>query len=540
VDSIRPIVVATPYLTPGIKPPAVAGAIVEDGYAGSVGQVAEGPEPAEGLSTGKRVILAGLALLSVGGAIGGAFLAQPPVATVSTSQAAQVKLTPEQQAAEVRVLIDGMIDSGRNGREVPESLRKLVHDRLDAMPLDVVRAVFGNGTKIAIMREGETPVDVGVIRALDVSHAYEKPAELRGIADQAFASADATHGKRIADLERRIEETREAAQQRYKAHPEEAPRPVGLGGMFGMMGAGGDLSALDPEVIKLMGDLNTARTDRQMEAWDQITRGTNGRLEPFGASMGIFNPQIAVAMNMMPTSLEGLAKMHGAETPAEVKAFIDLTVAVNGDRIAKAQDDFKASMAKFQAMNPALAAQQKDLAFEQRPFVGGQSDVVIPSYYLSRTASDAAPQVVSGHDYGSLRDWKADATAGQFWFKDDIETVVLHEKYLERESVGSSTTVHEFGHAYEDALRDQAPQFYRGFGARWRAAYRTNFEKIGENRFPTGYASTNPGEFFAEEFAVHFGDKRDVIEARDRDAAGLMREALDAAPQASGWNVAAR
>ena len=49
------------------------------------------------------------------------------------------------------------------------------------------------------------------------------------------------------------------------------------------------------------------------------------------------------------------------------------------------------------------------------------------------------------------------------------------------------------------------------------------------HRFPTDYAGTNEGEFFAEEFSIHFGDKAKVIEQRDTDAASLMQEALNQA-----------
>ncbi len=256
-----------------------------------------------------------------------------------------------------------------------------------------------------------------------------------------------------------------------------------------------------------------------MEAWDAIHETSGGRLEPYAATAGVYNPNIAAAMASMPVTLEHIAKMHGAETPADAKRFIELTVALNGPRLEQAQQKF---VDFARRMNPAF--RPVTLPIEQRPFVAGDSDVVLPAYFLQDGSA------LSGHDHGSLRDWKADVTAGQFWFQEGRRTIVYHEKHLTKDDPGYSTTRHEFGHAYESALRKLDPAFYRTFKTRWNAAYWTNFRQIQEHRFPTGYAATNPGEFFAESFSVHFGGHRATVEPRDPQAAGLMGEALERAP----------
>lgn len=526
----------SPYRIVAINAPLRAPHAPVDGYAGSAPQTALQPAPVvepetASLPTGKRIILAGLASLGLaGGILGGltASIPHPPQATVSQTRAA----TPEQARAESHALVDAMIEAGRNGRTVPPELRQRVHDALDTLPVDVVRTVARNGARIAIMTEGETPREVGVIKSVDLQQTFGDTAGLRRIADEAFAHADGKYAARIADLQQRLDQARAEVRARIQAHPEQAPKPQGLSGLFAMA-QDHDPSSLDPDVQRLSGELQKARLDRAADAWDVILEQSGGRLEPYGANLGSFNPNIDAIMRMMPSNLETLAQMHGALTPAEQRAFMDQVIAMNGvERIKSAQQSFRTS---FEQRNPGHPLPVLEL--EQAAFTAADSDVVLPSYYLVRTTEK--PTVVSGHDFGSLRDWKAGATAGQYWFQDDRKTIVYHEKYLAAAENGDHTTVHEFGHAYEAALRAHHAPFYKGFHERWVADFRFDGEHPDAHRFPTGYAATNPGEFFAEEFATHFGPQHEVIEHRDPQAAALMQEALAEAPHtASTWHIA--
>lgn len=194
-----------------------------------------------------------------------------------------------------------------------------------------------------------------------------------------------------------------------------------------------------------------------------------------------------------PSTLEAIARKKGAVTDQEVASFAKLVETVSGaERVEKAFEG---------AADPVMAAIFKELPYHQRPLKG---HLLIPS--LNYFEQNGERTLL--HD--SVANW-AKMTANREWagyYRSDVNTVFLREEYLGETNEGTSTPVHEFGHAFGDLLADKYPTVFHGF----KSARDSTFVELHSDpnkHFPTQYSSVNASEFVAETFAVRYDPDRD-------------------------------
>lgn len=241
--------------------------------------------------------------------------------------------------------------------------------------------------------------------------------------------------------------------------------------------------------------------ERGNEAWRHIWAVTGGRLDRPFANVGAFGADYDKLFRE-PTTLERIAELHGCVTSEEKRRYVGQLIALNRE---------------------LLPQQPAAVPVERRPFVVGDSDFVAPSYHLFRRSPQDAPIAYNGHDYGSLLNWKAGLTRAQYWFAPEHRTLVLDGvQMMTPNAEGIDPVVHEFGHAYEDALCAQDTAFYADFSTQWQDTYDRHAR--GEGKFPTQYSAYSPEEYFADEFALRM-DPRHA--AADPEGSRLMDQALE-------------
>lgn len=434
---------------------------------------------------------------------------------------ASAKDSPDLDRDARNEVVDRMLERGMGGRPVPEASSEALQDALSVVPLDVLRTVDRNNTRVVVMRDGETPLDVGVVQPLDVGRAFAETDGLKAVADRAFTAADEKYGSQIADLEARVAAARDKASE--WGQPNGALDPTQIGG---------DPVARDPEVMKLDAELVRLRSARNREAFEAILKQSDGRLAGFsvpGAGSGPTSPMMLSMMNNGPQSIESIAALHGAHTPEEVREFAEQFKALNGERLTAVQEAFMQGLPANAP--PELKEQWSNLPVEQRLFFPGQSDIAVPQIYWHRRDPENAaekPTVMDGHDYRSILDWQRGSTRGQYWYQGDRNTIVLRESGLGKNADGHSIPIHELGHAYEDAMSQLDPQ---GFSA-WDKERDAAFERLsrsGTGAFPTLYATTNADEMAAESFASRFSDDPGELHRLDPGWAGAFERFLAAA-----------
>jgi len=360
-------------------------------------------------------------------------------------------------AQQKNVLIDRMLARGHQGRCLTPKARQGVRDELKVLPRDVLGALDRNGTAVAVLCEGETPMDAGVIKDVDLDAAYRDAARLKAAADGAVQRVEKRFEKRIDALER------------------EQEAPEGVGSAEGETG------------MHRIQELEARREQAIAEALDEATGGAVELFTP----RSLDDPAEEAMAAIRPMSLNDLARAHGATTPQEVSRFTGLVRALNGGRLAEAQRRYaEESQEKLRADG------------DDRRFYPVEDRILIPAYHHE------GGRVLSSHDVHSLDGWDGGDVLGQYWYQPGRNTVVVREDQL-----GNFVLVHELGHAYEDAAQDLDPAGYQRFRAQRDAAFERLTESP-ENAF-SDYALANPAEFVAESFATKFADDPAVLRESD-------------------------
>lgn len=193
-----------------------------------------------------------------------------------------------------------------------------------------------------------------------------------------------------------------------------------------------------------------------------------------------------------PTTLEQIARSRGARTSEEIESFAALTLTVSGPErteLATAGED------------PALAEIFKSLPAHQRPVKG---HLLIPS--VAYFEKDGVRSLL----HERVADWATMTRNGDWagYYRSDVNTVFLKEEYLGETNEGTSTPVHEFGHAYGDMLSERYPAVFNTF----KSSRDKTFVELHQDparKFPTNYSAVNASEFVAETFAVRFDPDRE-------------------------------
>lgn len=250
--------------------------------------------------------------------------------------------------------------------------------------------------------------------------------------------------------------------------------------------------ALDPVLEGV--ETTVAHLDRLGEGLDQRMKSLveNQRHQILDAEIQKRSGGLVTLAKNEPSTLESIARQKGAVTSQEIESFVQLVQTVSGEQ--RVQQAFEA------AADPVMAPIFEQLPAAQRPL---QGHLLVPT--LRYFEHDGERLLVPD----SVANW-AQMSANREWagyYRSDVNTLFLREEFLGETNEGTSTPVHEFGHAFGDLLADRYPALFFEFKkSRDETFVELHADK--NRRFPTNYSSVNPSEFVAESFAVRYDPDR--------------------------------
>lgn len=398
--------------------------------------------------------------------------APPPATSPIPSREATVRSSAHDEA------IERMLERGRPARPVDAAVREYARAQLQGVPAHVLETIEKSGVRIVILSEGESLVDAGAIRPIDLSQDYGDGSALRTLTDRVRASVDAVHQPRIDALE-----------QALAALPD------------------ADVAAREAGAESLA----VARSDRNEALYKAIYDASGGRLDQHdGMSAEAEALGIDAAGRLTPADL---ARLHGARTPQEIDGYVRLLRAVNGDeRIIEAQQRYAAEPG---AASPAQGT------LDAQPLRLWREGIVVPAYQHLHPSSGASI-VVRSTDAISMQRWSTGQVEGQYFYDGSANALVVHARNLGAQAEPNRVLLHELGHAYEDAISEQAPQVFSS----WRVQRDADYARLRDTqgRFPSSYATRSASELSAETFADRF-DARHPKSAADA-AWGHTHDAL--------------
>ena len=408
------------------------------------------------------------------------------VAVVPTSVPSTLtsSLTASTESRARTAFIDGLLARGRPATPVDPAARSYAQAQLQGVPLNVLQVLEKSNVRIVVLHRGESLIDVGAVRPIDVKSDYGDGASLRAQVDGVRKAVDATYLDQIKTLQQKLT----------------------------------SLSNADPQTREnVQSDLDIARSDRNEALYKGVYEATGGRVDQQdGMSAGADALGLDAAGPLSPVDV---ARIHGARTPQDIEGYVRLLRTLNGD------ERLEAAQRHYAAEPGAASTQPGDVA--TRPMRLWREGIVVPSYeYWS--AGGAPGLVVHSTDAESMRQWSAGNVEGQYFYEGSGNTLVVHERNLGHHAEPNRVLLHELGHAYEDAVSEQAPNSF----SQWQTRRDADFARMRDNqgRFPSDYATRSASELSAETFADRFDGHHP---AGDADAAwGRTYDALlGAAPQ---------
>jgi hypothetical protein len=183
---------------------------------------------------------------------------------------------------------------------------------------------------------------------------------------------------------------------------------------------------------------------------------------------------------------ETIAMYHGASNQKEIKEYLKSVSDLNPD-IAK--NDRSRDMSKEYLFFPDFC-------------------------YAAQPGTDKR-LVISGSDYHAVKEWESQGSESviEGMYIPSYKTVFLREEQLGTSFGGNNVTLHEIGHAYEDAVKNLDPEYYRRFDEmRLKAKHSADWNE----QVITLYAGENANEFLAESFAACFSERnRSILKGMD-------------------------
>lgn len=381
--------------------------------------------------------------------------------------------------AQKDALVDRMLGRGRAGECVTDAMRRGVRDEMRVLPVDVLKVLDKNGTAVAVLCDTESIADVDVVKDVDLATRYSDAKALRAAAEKAMKAVEGRFAPRIQALEEELS---------------------GLGS------AELEAEEMGGRRTEALMQLEERRDAAMAQAIDDATGGAVELYTPRGQAE---DDQVVDLDSMLalinPTTVNELARLHGAKTPDEVARFTGLVRELNGARLTEAQ-------ARYAEESQEPLARDVD----DRRFYAAEDRILIPAYHHEQG------RVLSSHDVHSKDAWDHGGVLGQYWYQPGRNTVVVRE-----EALGQYVLLHELGHAYEDAVQDLDGAAYRRFKSQRDAAY----ERLSEAPYDafSEYALRSPPEMVAESFAVTFADDPAALREGDPDWArafdGFIRDA---------------
>lgn len=204
----------------------------------------------------------------------------------------------------------------------------------------------------------------------------------------------------------------------------------------------------------------------------------------YGARPRGVDAQIAALLEP-PKTLGDVAALRGASTPGETLEFCSAV----------------------KRLNPELLAGRPDAGLSGVPMSElGKSVLAYPDVYYYRDRRGWRARL-GARDYYDVRTWdetQKSRLKGEGLFSRGRRAVFLKESQAGETAHGNNMSVHEAGHAFEEALRLKFPDLHSELLEASRQAY-ARAEQAQDSVTP--YASFNEQEFRAESFAALFSSE---------------------------------
>lgn len=388
------------------------------------------------------------------------------VSTVATgsSPASCATVTPGDASASRDALVERLLSPRPGQAPLPGEIHRQFAATLRQIPTDVLRVLDANGTRVAVIAEGESPLQAGIVAPIELDAAYANPEALAQKAHQAIRAVDAAYAKKTQDLEARVR----VAEKKEKAS--------------GRM-------SMDAESLRL--DLLSLRSERDSMARRAVQEATDGLVDPATMETAGFLP--GVGGTELATTLREMARAHRATGAGEAEEFIALVQRLNGSRLSEAQADYPAK-----AGAPASGTAVEDL-----PFLANKADILVPAYEYHRPmdAADGPAMILRTHDAVSDVAWRDGGVLGQYFYQDHRQTVAVSMQAFNGRENASHALLHEMGHAFEDAARRQGTPAYAQFRQERDQAF-ARIEGNPRHPFAFRHEGSSPAEMTAETFAV--------------------------------------
>lgn len=391
-------------------------------------------------------------------------------------------------------VIDAMIARGNGARSLSPREERSIRAEMSRLPPAVLSVLDSAHIGIAVVDPGQSPIDIGVTTPYDPSSAFADVGALRQQVDAAWQKASQRFDAPISRLDRQI-----AALRASTSEPDRARR------------------------VDLQTQRNSFMHKRSFMFYDEVSRATSGRVEPFTLVDSDREHPTRVRMGdrlaTFPTSLEEIATRYGARTPSERTQIKNLVRALNGERLQQALAEAPSHF------TPEYARQQQGLPEDQKAFLAREGGIVMPAIHYLRDGANpsAAPRVFTGRDLRSSSEWRHPwAIRGEFVSAPDRATVLVGKDQLGTRPEGISTLMREMGHAYEHAMQKLDPPAFDDFLSRRNESF-WRISAGGGRHFVSENAARNPNEMAADTFAYRFSGDVSRLEAADE----LWRKQFD-------------
>jgi len=404
-----------------------------------------------------------------------------------------------------------------------------------AVPADVLSYADSRNTKIQVVHEGDDLNALKVLRAQD-------PDKNQALAPDMANFGAAWHkelNERFTVPMEKLQKEREKIEAELTAQG----KPISQNPIA--MAFGGSQEKLDPRLEAIdtqLSELSMKEVDFKKEKLKESNLPAKEFSVPMPPSFGGgFGAGMGGMIANLPTSLEGMATIHGAKTDEEKQEFYKAVRTLNGGNLDAA---IQKAIGQYEELLPNIndpdARKETEKLIkdakahpETMPFSPKQANILVPDTFYYHAPGAATPGIrYDQHDFGSLQSWHdqetgkinsgkdkeghPDGVMGQYFYKDNLNRITVRDHQL-----SGSTPVHELGHAVDDQVRRDDPAFHQGWSTRLQEAYKGVDE--GKAKSISDYSRTNTAEYLAEGFHMFYDDPK-LLKSKDPALYQLVEE----------------
>lgn len=363
-------------------------------------------------------------------------------------------------------------------------------ENLGKVDLEILSMIQQSGTKIVIVKAGDSILDTGLIKTVDAEKLLAEADELGKVGLKAIDEDQGTKSYlSLINLSKRISKITDNKVKIYIPQI----RVTGL--------------STPPELADAMEELIRKQTIISLEG--MVGAKTLEEAKKFMLEAG-----------GIPAEDERFILI----TPEEMKEYISIVRKLNGDRIKRAQIDYYASHPD------AIKEENPD-----RMLIDTQKNpILIPNlayYHPPATADQICEKPLSPGTkvdvdvfFGMIMAWHSGGStipaggAIKGMYFEDTNGVALMEDSTKNEKVA----IHELGHAFEEILKNRDPVYYSKFDNKRDKI----FQNLTLNKLISSIASENEKEFFAEGLAYFYLNPK-LLKEKDEEWYNAIRDLIE-------------